>query len=97
MNDRTLDLPINSTLARLRSMGLLLLCSAEDEDEELTALLVLHLAYRKPFPMRYGPRGRYDMEKSVDFCDGLLTCFSDRMFKVFCWYVSVFSWFACKE
>jgi hypothetical protein len=58
---------------------------AEDENEELMALMLLALTVQKPLSNRFGLQGRYNTrKKSQGFVDMLLDDFSARMFKSFC-------------
>jgi hypothetical protein len=70
-------------------IAIYLLSTAEDEEEQATALAVVHLALaqkrkeqsERPNLGKYGPRGPYDRVKSVDFFALLLNEFTDRQFK----------------
>jgi len=77
----------------LEILGIIMLADAEDDDEELVALLFLRLAFteqrdRKARSGKYGRRGPYKSRKSKDFFDLMLNDFSDRWFK---------SWFRCES
>jgi hypothetical protein len=48
-----------SAAETLRTLGVLLLADARDDDEELAALLILALSFRKPQTKRHRPRGPY--------------------------------------
>lgn len=70
------------------ALAILLLSEAEDEEDELNALLVGHLAFkmtcdarRMPENGRFGIRGPYNRDKATDFFDLLLGRFTDREFK----------------
>lgn len=73
-------------------LAILLLAEAEDEDDELNALIVAQIALEKarraylmPWNGRFGRRGAYDSETAKDFFDLMLYRFSDRQFKAWLW------------
>ena len=64
-----------SAIPPLRVVGLLLLCDAQDGDEETISLLLLALSLCKPLSSQYGPRGTYHPGRSEDSFDLLLNSF----------------------
>ena len=68
----------------LETVAILLLTDADDEEEELMALAVAHLALqarKHAGAGKFGPRGAYLRQKSKDFFQLLMHGFSDRWFK----------------
>lgn len=70
----------------LEAIAVLMLADAEDDTEELVAIMFLKLAIEDKRRQlrkggRYGPHGRYDRKKSKDFFDLLLYEYPDRWFK----------------
>jgi hypothetical protein len=61
----------------VRTLGVLLLADARDDDEELAALLLLAVSFRKPQTKRHGRRGPYTREKAEEFLELLLEKFSE--------------------
>ena len=74
-------------LVDLEALATLMLADAEDDEEEMAAILVAQIAVKEAHLLHlhsvgcYGHRGLYDSQKSKDFFLLLLYNFSDRWFK----------------
>jgi len=70
-----------AALSPLQRAGALLLTDAQDEEEEMVALLTLKLAKQECCSGRYGHQGPYDWLKLQDFLELIIEKCSPRWFK----------------